>query len=270
MSNLIRGSIEATRFWLSRTPIRPLVVAHRHRDLRTADCFLASYPKSGNTWLRHLLCHALTGQATQWRAGVAEYSIIVGKHFNLIPTLPNAGRLVKTHEPYLSNYHNAIWMIRDPRDVAVSQFFYNQQFSSRRFFRTCTFSEFLGAFLAGRACVYGDWASHCRSWREGSSRANVQTLRYEDLKADCVGSLTKAIDFLGLGVEQRFIEQVVAGNTADAMREKEKVYQQVHGEGDKVFVRSAKAGGWREHFTDRDLKKLRETCGELMDQYGYP
>lgn len=269
MTPMLRGSIESARFWLGKTPIRRFAVARRHRGLRRSDCFLASYPKSGNTWLRHLLAYPLTGQETSWRKGMAEYSIIVGRHDELIPVLPNAGRLIKTHEPFLDSYERTVCVVRDPRDVAVSQYFFNRQFSSRRFFQECSFPEFLDVFIKGEACVYGNWADHCRSWIDGSQKSEVLTIKYESLKADTHGCLRQILSFLDVEVSDEIVGKAVAESSAESMRRKEKKYRQANGEEDKTFVRAAKSGGWREHFDDELHDKLKAAFRDVMSAYEY-
>ena len=46
-----------------RGRVSSLVVRKRHLGLAKQDVLFASYPKSGSTWLRFILTHALTGEA---------------------------------------------------------------------------------------------------------------------------------------------------------------------------------------------------------------
>lgn len=264
----------AARFWLSQTPVRTIVNARRHRGLRDSDCFIASYPKSGNTWLRHVLTHALTGIETQWKSPFLEYSIRVGLHHDLIPVLPNDGRMIKTHEPYRDAYRRTVLMVRDPRDVAVSQFHYNRQFSPRAVFRDCTFDTFLDLFLKGWASVYGDWGTHTRSWNQAINENRVSVIRYEDMKKDPRASLDQALDFLGFDVDSDLRAAAINDNSAIRMREKELKWRETlrddkPDESKRTFVRKAKSGGYSEFFTPELEEKLIDRFGDEMRRHGY-
>ena len=47
----------------SKTLLRAPVIWMRHRGIDRNDIMIASYPRSGNTWLRFLLTKILTGRS---------------------------------------------------------------------------------------------------------------------------------------------------------------------------------------------------------------
>lgn len=82
---------------------------------------LASYPGSGNTWLRHLLQQS-TGIATG-----SEYVDLSLKHRGFPGEgINNASVLViKTHEygnETLNKYHKAVLLIREPKEALLAEF----------------------------------------------------------------------------------------------------------------------------------------------------
>jgi Sulfotransferase domain len=260
--------ISSATQWLRRSSLRIAVVKYRHRGLRPSDCFLASYPKSGNTWLRHLLVHALTGQSTDWRSKLTEYSLGVGSHAHLKPLLRDQGRLIKTHERFQRQYQRSILMVRDPRDVAVSQFHYNRGFmqdSGRR----QDFPEFFDRFLQGQVCVYGDWSSHCRSWYDACQQGKALLVKYESMKDDGVSNLRQIASFLEVTIDDETLRNVIADNSAESMKQKEQAYRSTTDRPEKSFVRSAKAGGWRDYFSPEMERRLADVFGETMTLYGY-
>ena len=84
------------------------------------DVFLVSYPKSGNTWMRFLVGNLVFPNDPITFANVERRVPSIygmsGRKLRLVPR----PRYIKSHEPFHSKYQNVIYVVRDPRDVAVS------------------------------------------------------------------------------------------------------------------------------------------------------
>jgi hypothetical protein len=70
--------------------------------------------------------------------------------------------------------------------------------------------------------------------------------------------------FLGAGAEEGFISEIVRKNSFEAKSERE-----LGAEDPKSFLRSGKAGGWKDHFTERDRQIYEKEAGELLAQLNY-
>src|ERR1017187_3695816 len=112
--------LQRIRFELSRSQIRVPVVWARHRDITAEDVFVASYPRSGSTWLRFVLAEALTGQPSTFPS-VNRAIPQVGYHAQAL-RLPAGGRFIKTHESYRRECRRAVCLVRDPRDTLLSEY----------------------------------------------------------------------------------------------------------------------------------------------------
>src|SRR3981081_294971 len=87
----------------ARSKIRNPLLWAWHLGLKSQDAFLASFPRSGSTWLRFILFETLCGEDAGFRkieARVPE----VHTHLGAPPILRGGGRLIKTHEPYRKDY----------------------------------------------------------------------------------------------------------------------------------------------------------------------
>ena len=91
--------LKRLRYQLSKSRLRVPLVWSRHRGLKDQDVFVASYPRSGSTWLRFLLFETLTKNDAGFD-NVNRMLPDVGMHADATPLLPNQGRLIKTHEPF--------------------------------------------------------------------------------------------------------------------------------------------------------------------------
>ncbi len=191
--------------------------------------WLASYPKSGNTWVRFILSHALFGPP--------EKSIDVSRRVpDLHRRLPDdrlarpddgAPLLVKTHfeltpsHPELARTDRALHIIRDPRDVLLSALNYRRlngvteaQLSDRAYAEMFINT---GGDPTWKQQKMGTWASHAESWTS-AGRFPVKTIRYEDLRADTHGVMRAAVEFLGLEIDDAALDRAIAASTFDSLR----------------------------------------------------
>ena len=84
------------------------------------DTFLVSYPKSGNTWVRFLLANLIHPNEKVSFSNINRLLPapgVLSKRF--LRTLPRP-RILKSHEPFDARFKKVIYLVRDPRDVAVS------------------------------------------------------------------------------------------------------------------------------------------------------
>ncbi len=195
--------------------------------------WLASYPKSGNTWVRFILSNAIFGPADK--------SIDVNRRIpDLHRRLPDdrlaragdgsddgAPLLAKTHfelsdaHPELSRTDRALHIVRNPRDVLLSALNYRRlngvteaQLSDRAYAEMFINT---GGDPTWKQQKFGTWGSHAQSWT-GTDRFPVKTIRYEDLKADTVGVMRDAIGFLGLDIGDDALARAVKASSFDSLR----------------------------------------------------
>ena len=252
-------------------PLRVPLVFYRHRGLRPEDAFLIAYPKSGTTWLQFMLAE-LTAKEIDFDSDETIFPP-VGRHRSVAPVLGTGGRLLRSHEPYRAwygrKYGAVIYLIRDGRDVAVSNYYHHL----RRGWYGGEFSKFLRLFLAGAIDGYGSWQDHVLSWLERQREApdRVLIMKYEALLHDSVGRLGDISEFLHLGSGPERIARVVENNSIERMREKEMRSKHLAAQRRKniPFVRRGIAGGWRELFDDEDEEKFVAIAGHALREAGY-
>ncbi len=136
--------------------LRKAVVLSRYRGLTPQDVVLGSYPRSGTTYVRFVLAEIFTGTPSRFGRvrGAFPY---VGGHFSAPRLLPDGGKLVYSHELHSGPCRRAIYLIREPRDVAASEY----RWLMRRGRTPGPPETFLRDFLKGRSNPWGAGSGTC-------------------------------------------------------------------------------------------------------------
>lgn len=252
------------RHQLAKSPLRTPLVWLRHKSLRSSDVFLASYPRSGSTWLRFLLFESLLGKSSGFE-NVNQAIPDVKLHKHGLPLLPDGGRLIKTHEVYHAEYRKAIYLIRDPRDVALSEYAYQTALGLVQL----DFNEYLQMFLMDCVNPFASWREHIESWLSAPlSPQEILILRFEDLKTDTRGSIAQIARFLSLPADEIRIRKAINDNTLERMRAKERETPQRASKAGR-FIRSGSVGGWRANLDSAQVDLFRRHTADVLVRLGY-
>jgi Sulfotransferase domain len=250
--------------------LRAPVVRARHRGLRDDDVFLASYPRSGTTWLRFLLYETLTGEEA--RFGVIRTAVpSVGKQNGARPVLAGGGRFIQTHETFCDRDRRIIYAVRDPRSVVASEYSWQQRL---RVYHD-SFDRFVDDFVAGSSNPWGAWGDHVEYWRgsEPARNGHLLIVRYEDLRRDTESVYKGVLQWLGVEASDDLVRRTIAGNSLEGMRAKE---DRAKEEGwrsnlrsDIRFVNTGSTGGWKQKLDAAQAAKIETRFGETMRSLGY-
>lgn len=257
---------------LRQTPLRRLVMAYRHLGLRSTDVFLASYPRSGNTWLKSLISSALFGEAlTNFSDKENEEMPIVGFHGQARSLLKNGGRIIKTHEVYRPEYRKAIWILRDPRDVVVSQ--YRLAIRYQEF--VGTLNEYTERFVVRLPTPAANWQQHTQSWITSpiAGTPNLLSLRFEDLREEPGRYLREILGFLGVTCTEERIEAALRQNSVESMAARHAAYDQKAQVDPNIAavpaINSGASGAWRDALSSESQRLIHEAFGGLMREMRY-
>lgn len=265
--------------------------------------WLASYPKSGNTWVRAFLHNYIVNSETPHSINnLVDFSVsecamaFFGKPGDIMPpeevqrARPRVHEaltrlhedlvFVKTHNAHLSAHGvplcteaftaGAVYIVRDPRDVALSY----AAFTGRGVDEIIDFMASDGAANASDGVqvfeLLSSWSAHALSWVASPRRLLV---RYEDLLAEPERGFARIIRFLGAQnaeVETERLRRAIAFSSFSTLSSQEKQHGYRAGSpiGGKFF-RSGKAGGWREKMTPGQASKIWDAHGHVMEKFGY-
>lgn len=237
------------------------------------DVFIVSYPKSGNTWTRFLIANLVyPGE----QASFANINRLIPDPEALskrtLSRLPRP-RYIKSHQYFDPRYRKIIYVVRDPRDVAISQYHFHRK---RKLLRDGDpIQNFVTRFVRGETSPYASWGENVASWlvtRSGSD--NFLLLRYEDLLVNPQQQLMRAALFLGIDPDEKHIEETIRRSSADEMRKMEQTQARLWSSTkdtrqDVPFVREAKASGWKKQLPEVSVAEIESAWAPLMLRLGY-
>lgn len=271
--------------------------------------WLASYPKSGNTWLRAFLSNLVANRATplnpdelrdftdeEARAG--RFTELAGRPNTelspediaalrpevhaLIARDAQGTRLVKTHnlcgsfEGYpLFNWQvtaGAIYVVRNPLDVAVSMthhFGLGIDEAIDRLADDRVASANDAEFVSH---IIGSWSTHVRGWADMAARApgKVVVLRYEDLLEKPAKHFAKAAKLIGLGQDRKRIERAAKHASFQTLASLEKNHGFVEAVDEQTrFFYKGRANQWREALDHDQVARIVEAHREQMQRFKY-
>lgn len=268
--------------------------------------WLASYPKSGNTWLRLFLANLFANPdapydingLTNFTFGENRgdlYEQVSGQPFESLDDealnrlRPEVHRFiagvrpesifVKTHSllgavagvPTITPdvTEAAIYILRNPLDVVVSYAHHLGKSPSETV-------HLLGApesraATTGRHAfqILGTWSDHVRSWLEPPDLPR-HVMRYEDMTAAPYKAFSDLVRFLRLPAPKPRIQRAIANSAFKelAAQEARKGFKERPPTAEKFF-REGRVGGWRAALSDEDVARIIADHGTLMQRFGY-
>jgi hypothetical protein len=269
--------------------------------------WLASYPKSGNTWMRAFLHNLFMNPAeplppdTLTRFTVSDthkpwYKAANGgvpvdgyTQEQLAPLRPKAHHLmtqaypdsvfVKTHA---ANFEHcgvplitpevtagAIYIVRNPLDVVISMtHHYGIDLDEA--------IERLGREQGGTAegetnipQFLSSWSTHVVSW---TSKPNSQlhVVRYEDMLDKAFATFGGVAQFLGLPPSKDRLQKAIRFSSFNALKTLEKKHGFIErSEYAEAFFREGKKGQWRTLLTPAQVDAVVTRHREQMERFGY-
>ena len=271
--------------------------------------WLASYPKSGNTWVRAMMAaleHGHVDLNTNIRGSTMASvrhpferltglvsSELRGEEIRLLRPLVDAQLDAENaHERFWHRkIHDAlfaedgapivspeatraaIYLVRDPRDVAVSYAHHTgidiapvvQRMASPSA-RMFGYDHHVTRHFAQHL---GTWSSHVESWLD-HELFPVLLVRYEDILADPSAQLARIAQTLGREAAAEQLDAAIAAASFDKLRRQE--IESGFGEApypNRAFFRRGIAGAWRDELPPELAAQIESDHGRVMKRLGY-
>jgi hypothetical protein len=269
--------------------------------------WLASYPRSGNTWLRAFLHNLLRNSDepydinrlqdftlidsdARWYRMLAprppteltkeEVAALRPKaHAAMTAAFPDTV-LVKTHNalvgdrgtPMITLEHTAgaIYVVRNPLDVAVSySHHYGVSLAEAVAAMNRPGNQSIGNQENFVYEVHGSWSEHVKSWTATPNPA-LHVVRYEDMANEPLRAFGDVAGFLGLRAAPERVAHAIARSSFAVLREQElrKGFRERSKKSDQFF-RAGEVGQGRHLLTPELIDALCATHRESMGRFGY-
>ena len=273
--------------------------------------WISSYPKSGNTWVRYFLSNYFYNKEKitcdfdilnkidkfppqKYLKKLVEKNELEKNAYNIskywASTQENITKIndefifVKNHNALVSvegrnltdeKYSLAfIYIVRDPRDIAVSYSNFDKSLSIDKAIERIT-SENLYCHVSKKNPydieVLGSWKFNYFSWKNGVNAIPRILIRYEDLVTNTFNTKLRLINFLskilGFSIDKDLIKFSINQSDFNRLKGMEKNIKFI--ESSNNFFNSGKVGQWKKHLSLKQVKKIENFCKNEMKELNY-
>jgi len=221
---------------------------------------VVGFPRSGTNFLHRLLAHYVDGKMQPAWDGMTVHKEVRKIHWDY------------QFDDYLGDtLPKAVHIVRDPRDTAISGYFYYLQHFGHKWDHTISnysLMNFLrGPFSRGFDNRQGwpcGWAEHVERW---IAKRSVICTSYERLMEARRRELMWILYWLGHVSASADIDYAVAMSHKFGMKRVPYIHKP--GWEGRPKTATPTVGEWREHFGRREQEYIKSYCGHLMDKLGY-
>lgn len=274
--------------------------------IRKNIVWLASYPKSGNTWTRIFLANYLFNRkepipinevhrlgfgdsiakayrlvargpldVTDHRATLALREAVLrgitgnGADINFVKT-HNIREVALGVELIPAQYSRAaIYILRNPLDMVLS---YARHYNMTAEAVAAAIGRTDNAIAGDRETVpqfLGSWSRHVRSWSERAPFP-VLVLRYEDLQTDAASGFRSVLGHLGVPVDEERLARATRFSGFDEVSRQEASagFVERSPTADRFF-HSGTSGQWRTALAPETVERITRDHAAAMRQHGY-
>jgi aryl sulfotransferase len=259
-------------------------------SFRPDDIFVATYAKTGTTWMQQIVLQLLFGGSEDASvAGVSpwiDFRALPPEKLQQVAALDHR-RVLKTHLPLdaLVYSHQAkyIYICRDGRDVAWSLFNHYSHLTDDFFtlvndtpgrvgppFPKCEVDvvSFYKRWLTEDGYPYWQFFSHVASWWEHRRLPNLMLVHFADLKSDLEGAILRLSDFLEIPIQPSAMARILEHCSFEYMRENADRMAPRGGiaweGGGKTFINKGTNGRWKELLSRHEIEEYETLAHDRL------
>ena len=161
-----------------------------------------------------------------------------------------------------------IHISRNPKDIAVSLYHMFRMFVLMKY--SGSWDEYYQLYTGGYV-TFGSWFDHVLEWWKHRDADNILFLKYEDIKRDHRGAVTKMAEFMGYNLKEEVVDTIVEKSTFQHMKDDPatnpnlvKASIALYKPGEQPFLRKGIVGDWKNVFTPEQNAKFDALYAEKM------
>ena len=163
-----------------------------------------------------------------------------------------------------------IYIIRNPKDIAVSFFFHICRLGIKRD-ATFEWDLFFRNYVYGNY-EFGDFFDHVLSWWPHRNDENVLFLVFEEMKKDPRSAVVRIAKFIEADVSDEVIDKVVTETSFSIMKKDNTANYSytdfIARPGAAPFMRKGEVGDWKNYFTPEQSAEMDKICQERLEGTG--
>lgn len=274
---------------LNGVPVLPQTTPEHREEMKAkfnvrpdSDIFIVTYPKSGTTWMQVIIREMLYGNDSP---EFAKMKLTHRMPWTDVPEDMKMDELESWPSPRTFKCHHhtpeemdeiffkgnrtakIIYVMRDPRDVAVSLNSHIKSIGFSQFVNESTFDEFHKKFMRNHNEVfYGLWERHVDNWMSKRDEYNILTVKYEDMIEDTAREVKRVADFVGANISLARCEEIAKETSFSSCKKKE---SEITNDGTGLvnsLLRKGVVGDWVNYFQDQKEAELMEKITEEVYQ----
>lgn len=250
------------------------------------DVFVCSYPKSGTTWMQHIVATLCAG-GVQVGEHISDYTPFfdIDPHWDLerCQIAPDIRAKHKKLNRRMFNTHlrwemmpahlpaKFVYVMRDGRDTSTS-FYHHLSHQMKKDGSapvvTSEFPQFHSDWCKG-VLPFGSWVDHLWSWDQAKHDDRVLFVRYEDLLADLKPSIARIAGHLGVELSDQKLEEILPKFSFDYMKQHRELFEpvSVQWKDNFAFLRKGQSQGGGELYTPELLAEYNTFAADVPSWY---
>lgn len=227
------------------------------------DVFIVGYPKSGNTWMQHILASLIFGISPKLMPDKLVQELIPQIYSKKYYKRFLDFTCFTSHELPRPDFKKVIYLVRDGRDAMASYYAYNQNLGVN-----IPIEEMI---KDGKGLFPCKWNEHTKAWLKNPYNAEILFIKYENLITNPDQTLIKITDFLKIQRAESIIKTVISENKFEVMQHKEKTFGW-HTKSfpkDKKFVRKGKIGNYKSEISNDLIRYFEIEAQQELEHFGY-
>ena len=237
------------------------------------DVWVVTYPKCGTTWMQQIV-RLIRSNGVQDDMDID----LASPWLEALPIYPDV-KLENLQQPRVFKSHMTydlcpcgppnttpckyIYVMRNPKDAAVSRYFHKKNLP---YYPKCDWDTFWKEFIEGEL-TFGNYFDHLLSWWPHRDDENALFMKYEDMKKDLPAAVSQVASFMGADISSDVIAKIATLTDFKSMKKESTAHRSVFTKSGNFF-RKGMVGDWKNHLSPEQSAEIDAICAQRLEGTG--